>query len=270
MAYQQPSFMQIELTPVLALASITARNATSFSDASKRAVTDRRQLPLGQFTASGANAGIQIDWGSIGISGFLNRAVIPPGHNLQGQTVRMISGTASGIGTPTVLVTTASTASGVPIDFAWTAVPGHQYMALDITTSSASNVFNVGELAIGARFTLSADAWVQPSFGFEWVHSVTEDRFGGREATVQTGPPRRAFRLEVRNLQPNTFDFIILDAVAQTGRATPFWYWPPDSADGFAPYLVKLIDTPRMVQESRAPVAGVRYSLTFNMLEQST
>lgn len=268
MAYRAPAFMVTNVVSSLALSAVTARNAGTFSDASKRALIDMRQTPIGSFAATGANAGVEFDLGTTLISSLVNRAVIPAGHNLTGETVRIVSGTTAGIGTPTVLAT-AVAGSGV-IDLGWTPVAGHRYMALDISTSAAE-VFTLGEFWLGFRFDLTADAWVQPPWRAEYQHELTEERFGARLATVETAPPRRRFSLEVLNLEPSGVDFLQLEGVVRGGRTAPLWFWPPDDSLFTAgPFLVQLASSSLRRQESRAPLAGVRYGASFDLVEQLT
>lgn len=268
MGYQAPAFMIASIPSGLALSAVSTRNSSTLTDASKRALIDLRAAPVGSFTATAANAGVQFDFGSTAFASLMNRAVIPGGHNFASETVQIISGTSAGIGTPTVLDSIAVSSLDGVLDFDWSPVAGHRYFGLQVTTSG-SEVFTLGELWIGQRSVLSADAWVQPGWGDRYEQEVTEDRFGGRTATVQLSPARRRFALEVRNLDPAGSDFSILDSVIRNGRAAPFWYWPPDSEVG-GPFLVQLVAGGSRFQESRAPLVQPRYAVTLEMVEQLT
>lgn len=253
----------------LALSAVTARNASALTDASKRALIDRRAGPFSTIVATGANAGAEFDLGFIGAKGF-TRAVIPRGHNLVGESVRVIADTTAGMATPSAISSTlVAPDAESPIDFSFVAGSTDRYWGFEVTTSAAET-FLVGEFALGIFSQLSANAWVQPSWTREYVHELTEDRFGGRTATVELAPYRHRFSLEVRNLTAGSADDQVLDLIAREGRTAPFYYWPPDDqADVAGPYLVQLSSSPVRRQESRAPLStGPLYSITLEMVEQ--
>lgn len=273
MAYQQPAFMVNHLGLGLSTSAITARNASTMATASKRAVTDGRAGELGSVTATGSNAGFIFDLGTTSAGDVINRAVIPGGHSLAGTNLQIVKDTIPGMnGFPSPQI--ALTASGAPagvIDFATivNSDPGYRYWALQYNLSTNGFVISVGELWLGTRTALSANAYVSPSWALEYDQELAEDEFGGRTAVVQLSPARRKFRLEVVNLDPAGADFALLEQVITTGRVRPFYYWPPDSATP-GPYLVKLSSNATRRQEFRAPQAGIRYAVALEMLEQLT
>lgn len=268
MAYRQPAFMRDTFLAGLAVSAVSARNASALTDASKRALIDRRAGPFASITATGANAGAEFDLGFIGTKGF-TRAVIPRGHNLAGETVRVITDTTAGMATPTALGSMTAPDTSRPLDFSFVSGSTDRYWGFEVTTSAAET-FLVGEFALGIYVQLSADAWVDPSWDRSHVHELTEDRFGGRSAVVELAPYRHRFSLEVRNVTAGSVDDALLETVVRYGRTAPFWYWPPDDqADIAGPYLVQLSSSPVRRQESRAPLStGPRYSIALEMVEQ--
>lgn len=270
MAYRQPAFMFDSALAAQPIAEVTARNATALTAASQRALIDRRAGPFALITATGANAGAEFDLQTTTLKGF-TRGVIPRGHNLAGETVRVISDTTPGMATPTVHATLVGPSDASAMDFAFAAGSTERYWGFEVTTSSAEN-FLVGEFALGVFSQLTADAWVQPSFAREYVHGLTDDTFGGRLATVELAPARHRFSLEVLNVTAGSADDLLLDQVIRDGRTAPFWYWPPDDAAAIdGPYLVQLTSSPQRRQESRAPQStGPRYSVRLEMVEQLT
>lgn len=266
MAYRQPAFMFDSALPALSLSAIVARNASALSDASKRALVDHRAGPAASIVATGANAGVQFDTGVISTKPY-NRAVIAKGHNLAGETVRVISDTTTGMATPTVHDTETGPSDLGPIDFSFASGSTDRYWGFEVTTSSAET-FLVGEFALGIYAQLSADAAVAPEWANEFEDVTAEQRFGSRESLLVLSPPRRRLTLRVANVVAGSADALVLDQVVELGRERPFWYWPPD--DSIAPALVLLSSAATARQDFPAPSVSIRYRYDFAMREQLT
>lgn len=266
MAYRQPAFMVDTALASLSISSIVARNASALSDASKRALVDHRAGPAGSIVATGANAGVQFDTGVISAKPY-NRALIAKGHNLAGETVRVISDTTNGMATPTVHDSETGPSSIAPIDFSFAAGSSDRYWGFEVTTSSAET-FLVGEFALGIYAQLSAEAAVSPDWANEFEDVTAEQRFGSRDALLVLSPPRRRLTLRVANVVAGSADALVLDEVAEMGRERPFWYWPPD--DTLPPVLVMLSSAATVRQDFPAPSVSIRYRYDFAMREQLT
>jgi len=270
MAYQQPAFMFNHLGSGLAVAAITARNAGTLTDASKRAWIDQRATPLGSCTATGSNGGFTFDLGTTSAGDVINRCVIPAGHALATRAVQVLHDSVANMGGSPLIAGFATMAAGVTdIDCTFNPTTGLRYWGFQYNLSTNGFVISMGEFWLGTRTTLGADAYVQPGFANEYEQEIAEDRFGGRTATVALSPARRRFRLEVLNLDPSGADYALLEQALTTGRERPFWYWPPDTLTP-GPYLVQLSEAGSRRNENRAPQAGIRYGVTLEMVEQLT
>lgn len=254
------------LGPSLSLSAISARNASALSDASKRALIDRRAAPSATIVATGANAGVEFDTGVIAAKPY-TRAVIPRGHNLVAETVRVISDTTAGMATPTVHASMTAPAATIPLDFSFVAGSLDRYWGFEVTTSSAET-FLVGEFSLGIYAALSAAAAVAPSWSQPFVDETAEQDFPGRTALIVLSPPRRRLTLRVVNVIAGSADHSLLESVAQTGRERPFYFWPPD--DSFGPMVVVLEQPATVQQEFPAPSVSIRYAYEFSMAEQLT
>lgn len=274
MGYTQPAFMVNGLQLGLGTSAITARNASAMSTAGKQAVTDGRAGVLASVTATGSNGGFVFDLGTTSAGDVINRAVIPPGHSLSSKALQIVKDTIPGMNgfpSPQIALLKTAGANSTVIDFD-TAVnvdPGYRYWALQYNLSTNGFVISVGELWLGTRTALSSSAYISPSWVSEYDQELAQENYGGRTATVQLSPARKKFRLEVVNLDPAGADFAVLDQVIKTGRARPFYYWPPDDTDP-GPYLVQLSSSGTRRQEFRAPQAAIRYAVTLEMVEQLT
>jgi hypothetical protein len=263
MAYRQPAFM-FDSVITTTLANITARNASALSDASKRALFDQRPSPFASIVATGANAGVQFDSGLIFAKPW-TRAIIPPGHNLAGETVRVISDTTAGMATPDVKDSMTAPQATLPLDFEFSAGTTDRYWGFEVTTSSAET-FLVGEFAVGIYSQLSASAAVNPGWTQAYQDETATQRFAGRDAVLVLAPQRRVFTLRVADVIAGSADSVILENVAKLGRDRPFWYWPTD--DTIGPFQVLLTQSARVAQDFPAPLVSVRFAYEFSMLEQ--
>lgn len=256
-------------TSSLAIAQITARNSTTFTDDSKRSLADSRQGRFSEFTATGINAGFAIDFLNTAAAGTVNRCVIPAGHSTSGHDLEIISDN-SGVTLPSPSIRSTGTVSGGGvIDRSFAGVSADRYWGLQITTSGAE-VFRMAEFWIGQYKSLTlGDGRVDPGFESAYVNEVRTEDFGGRTATLELSPPRRQFSLSVRSLDPAGADYATLEEVVRLGRAAPFWYWPPDSLDA-GPYLVRLSSAARRRNDSKIPTHSIRYEVEIDMVEEIT
>ncbi len=269
MSYQNPAFMVAHPMASRSISDISARNSGSFTNDSKRALIDSRQGEVAEFTATAANAGFALNFGSISGSGTVNRCVIPAGHNFGGETLEVISyNSGVALPSPTVRSTGAVGASEL-VDRSFADVIGDRYWGLQISTSLAET-FSLTEFWLGNRMELSqGDARIDQGFEREYEHDLAEDNFGGRTTSLELSPARRKFSLRIRDLDPSGADFAALENVIRDGRSKPFWYWTPDSTDT-GPYLVKLTRAARRKQSSKVPTTFSRYEMDIDMLEQVT
>lgn len=266
MAYQAPAFMVAHNASKATIAGFATIASDTFSDDSKRAVIDSRQSELGSFTATGANAGFSIDMQTGVGSGTVNRVVIPAGHTFDGFDV-VVKGENTGptFPSPERAVTISVVGSGV-LDFAF-AVTNLRWWGLTVT-GSGTEVFSLAEYWMGERKALNInDARVGTGFERSYEHNIAEAKFAGRTAVLELAPTRRKFSLLTRDLDPSAADFATLDRVIRDGRASPFWYWTPDSTDT-GPYLVKLIRSATREQRSSVPMKTIRYQVELEMLEE--
>lgn len=275
MTYRQPAFMTNHLGLNLATSAITARNGSTLTTAHKRALIDGRTGATGQTVATGANGGWIYDLGSIANGDLVNRAVIPGGHSLAGANLQTVKDTIPGMNgfpSPQIagFVTVPANYSG-PIDFDCTfnSTPGYRYWALQWNGSSNGSLIRASEYWLGTYQQLSANAYVQTKWRFDYDQDIVSDAFGGRDSTLALAPARRRFSLQVINLDAAGADFAILDGVMALGRERSFVYWPPDSDTG-GPYFVKLAAAASREQEFPAPQASMRYSVSLEMVEQLT
>lgn len=267
MTYRQPSFLIDTTNSALPAASIVARNASTLSNATKRALVDGRQLPLGSFVATGANAGFQFDLGASGIGSIWNRIVIPAGHGFDGETLEIVAGTSSGIPSPSSRGTKVISGNGV-IDWILSGTGGNRYWALQVQGSSAAEVFEIGEIAYGTRSVFSSSVAVDPGWSDDYVVEQTRQDFAGRTSSVVMSPPRRRFSLRARNIEFGTQDWDVARLVITSGQLRPFWFYPLDDSE--SPVLVAMASEPTLRQEFPAPKVSQRFELRLEMIEQLT
>ncbi len=273
MTYQDPAFMVAHSAASLPIAKITnLSSSVPLTDDGKRALIDSRQGELGVYTAGGANVGIVFSWDGTGLAlPVVDRLVIPAGHGYDGFTLAVFSDDDTP-NFPSAVSQFSDVISGsgvIDIVFA-TPVTDHVDFLLRVVDSVATDVFQLGELWLGARKVLTLnDARVQTGFERSYAHNAIEDEFGGRTVSLELSPPRRNFSLKVVGLDPAGADFATLDEVIRDGRSSPFWYWTPDSTDT-GPYLVKLTNSAKRMQTSPVPQKFMRYEVELEMLEQLT
>jgi len=270
MGYTQPAFMFDSLGSGLALAAITARNAGTFTNASKQALIDGRAAPIGSCTATGSNGGFTFDLGTTSAGDAINRCVIPAGHSLSTRNVQVLHDSVANMGGSPLIAGFITMPAGVAdIDCTFNPTTGLRYWGFQYNLSTNGFVISMGEFWLGTRSALSVDAYVQPGFGNDYRQALAQDEFNGRTSTVVLAPARRRFSLEVLNLDPAGADYALLERAMTTGRERPFYYWPPDTvAPG--PYLVQLTAAATRRNENPAPMAGIRYGVTLELLEQLT
>lgn len=260
MSYQQPAFMVNHPAAALSAASITDSQLTT---AAKRSLIDFRVGDLAVHSIASSVHTTQIDFGS---AWGHNRLVIPAGHNLEGETFQVYSDDNSGMTSATLQATSSSSPAGV-IDLTMgTPSPAERYWQVNWPSTSAA--WEIPEIWYGARTQLTSPAVVDPTFEASYVSQTISVDYPGGRADIELAPPRRLFSLEVQDVDPSGADYAILVAIAQTGQAFPFWYWPPDSLDP-GPYLVKLVDDVQIEQDFSAPLVAIRYTVSLALIEQT-
>ncbi len=267
MSYSQPAFMTTNPVASLVIADIESVTGADFTDAGKRALIDYRVGDICVFQSSSTAHGIDLDFGA-GLHSA-NRCVVPAGHNIYTGSVsfQVISDTADTFPSQTNHGSTSPTDSSV-IDLELTS-PGtsERYWRVSLPSSSAGT-WELSDLWIGTRTALSSAAAVDTGFRFGTLSQTVQTEYPGGSAAVELAAPRRTFSLMVRDVDPSSADFTLLDAVAESGRSTPFWYWPPDSSNP-GPYLVQLTQDPDVQQDFVAPSVAIRYTIRFEMEEVS-
>tara|TARA_R110002096_G_scaffold269480_4_gene463326 strand:- start:570 stop:899 length:330 start_codon:yes stop_codon:yes gene_type:complete len=108
---------------------------------------------------------------------------------------------------------------------------------------------------------------VDPAFELGWKSQLVDTDYPGGVAVAQISPPRRTFSLRVRNIDPSSSDYSVLDGVMQS-REKPFWYWPPDDTDP-GPFYVRHSNQPKRVQDFGAPTQALRYTFDFDLIEDN-
>ena len=263
MSYQAPAFMVDNvLEGITDVADIYEwTNTTSPSNATRRNWIDGRQGTVGTIAATGASAGIRMDFGSVPASS-VNRVVIPDGHGFDGETIQYFADNESTFAGAANLGTEAITGSDV-IDL----TPGaaiNQWFLWRINTSAASESFSLAGWWIGSRKAIDESA-VDIEFQNGFVSQVEELEYPNGIASLEIAPPRRTFSLRVKDIDPASDDYTALSEVLQA-RGKRFWYWPPDTIDP-GPFLVRLAEEPSRVQEFPAPLASTRYEVSLRMIE---
>jgi len=265
MTYRQPAFM---LDNALAAATNVATEVLPFNsynaiNAVRRKIIDGRQGGVASWVAALANAGWRIDTQSTPTT-ELNRFVMPEGHTgFISETLRIYHSQFSDFSPATQVANLTATTNAI-VDL--TLSSGTQrYWAFQVSTASLDEVFSCGGFWVGVYQQLTTAAAVQPQFSNGWVDQVLETEFPSGIASIELASPRRTFSLEVRDVDPASSDYALLDQVMQA-RGRSFWYWPPDTTDA-GPYLVRLSKRSERRQEFAAPSIGLRYRMSFEFVE---
>ena len=246
MAYRQPAFMVTNKLTQIPLAQITASNFGNVA-----ALVDGRFDPTSAVSLSIAGQRVICDFVT---STSVTSCWIPAGHNISG-TVRLRSLFPS----QTLGTTTAQVGSPISI-FAASASPATQWLV----EFDQAGAWSFGELWFGDRLQLSSA--VAPAFSSGFEQRVETLEFPSRTEFLEISPPRKTFRLTVRNIITGSSDFLIMLAIARNGFSRPFIYWPPDDTDA-GPFAVTLARPAQLVQDFAVPTKSVRYRIDLEMVE---
>lgn len=239
--------------------------AAAISNANRRALVDGRAGTLGQFTATNVHAGVKFDTGSV-LAVAANRFVVPAGHvGFDGKISVVYHSADMSISSPTLVFYGLVSGAGV-IDKAITA-GSERYWMFRLQDAVAAEVFTLAGWWLGVYSQLSAAAAVAPDFVLGWQSQQVETDYPGGVAVIEVAAPRRTFSLTVRDVDPTSADYTLLDSVMQA-RAKSFWYWPPDDATP-GPFLVRLSKDAQRSQEFGAPSQALRYKFSFEFLEDN-
>jgi hypothetical protein len=267
MTYRQPAFMVSNaFSAITDVANQMKYNGSqTVSNSERRNMIDGRSGSVSSWTATSTGSGPRFDLGSVP-SKELNRLIIPSGHTgMEGKTLRVYQDTSFSYPSPTVVATSVISGSEV-IDLSLSS-GDEQYWIWQISDSVASDVYSVGGSWLGTYEQLSTASAVQPEFSNGWIDQVLETEFPSGIASIELASPRRTFSLQVRDVDPASTDYALLDQVMQA-RGRSFWYWPPDTTDA-GPYLVRLSKRSERRQEFSAPSIGLRYRMSFEFVEDN-
>ena len=267
MTYRQPAFMtnNYGAGAISDIAEIVGFNAGTLSDANKRAFFDGRVSSVGTYVSTGTSAGIRWDAGVIP-SPAANRLVIPKTHSgLNGKNFSVYHDSADTYPSPTI-VSSTTIATENTIDLTLSS-GNERYWIIQQNSISISDVTTARGFWLGTYSELSSTAAVDPAFELGWKAQLVDTDYPGGVAVAQISPPRRSFSLTVRDIDPASADYSILDGVMQS-REKPFWYWPPDDTDA-GPFYVRHSSNPKRVQDFGAPSQALRYRFEFDLIEDN-
>ena len=199
------------------------------------------------------------------------------GHNAGGLNNEdkraFFDGRVSSIGSYVSTSTSATTvgvytiADGNTIDLQLATTVSERYWIIQQNSISVGNVTTARGFWLGTYSQLSGSAHVDPAFELGWKAQLVDTDYPGGVAVAQISPPRRTFSLRVRDIDPASSDYSILDGVMQS-REKPFWYWPPDDTDP-GPFYVRHSNEPKRVQDFGAPTQALRYTFDFDLIEDN-
>lgn len=268
MTYRQPAFMvnNYGAGSISDITQIVGFNAGGLSNADKRAFFDGRISSIGSYVSTSTSAGIRWDAGVIP-SPAANRLVIPKTHGgFIGNNLSVYHDSAAGYPHVTI-VGVYTIADGNTIDLPLFVTVSERYWIIQQNSISVGNVTTARGFWLGTYLQLSGSAHVDPAFELGWKAQLVDTDYPGGVAVAQISPPRRTFSLRVRDIDPASSDYSILDGVMQS-REKPFWYWPPDDTDP-GPFYVRHSNEPKRVQDFGAPTQALRYTFDFDLIEDN-
>jgi hypothetical protein len=266
MTYRQPAFMvnNYGAGSISDITQIVGFQAGGLSNADKRAFFDGRVSSIGSYVSTGTSAGIRWDAGVIP-SPAANRLVIPKTHGGFIGNNLSVYHDSSPYPSPT-LVSFSNIADGNTIDLTLSS-GNERYWIIQQSSISVGHVTTARGFWLGTYSQLSGSAHVDPAFELGWKAQLVDTDYPGGVAVAQISPPRRTFSLRVRDIDPASSDYSILDGVMQS-REKPFWYWPPDDTDP-GPFYVRHSNEPKRVQDFGAPTQALRYTFDFDLIEDN-
>ena len=267
MSYRQPAFMtnNYGAGAITDITQIVGFNAGTVSNVNKRAFFDGRISSVGFYISASTSAGIRWDAGVIP-SPSANRLIIPKTHGgFVGNNLSVYHDNADNYPSPTIVhSSTIGGSNETTIDLTLSS-GGERYWIIQQNSISIGNAAVARGFWLGTYSQLSGSAHVDPAFELGWEAQLVDTDYPGGVAVAQISPPRRTFSLEVRDVDPASSDYALLDQVMQA-RGRSFWYWPPDTTDA-GPYLVRLSKRSERRQEFSAPSIGLRYRMSFEFVE---
>lgn len=267
MTYRQPAFMvnNYGAGSISDITQIVGFQTETLSNANKRAFFDGRVSSIGSYVSTSTFAGIRWDAGVIP-SPSANRLVIPKTHSgFVGNNLSVYHQSAPNA-SPT-LVSSSTIADENTIDLTLSSGNERYWIIQQNPTISVGHVTTARGFWLGTYSQLSGSAHVDPAFELGWKAQLVDTDYPGGVAVAQISPPRRTFSLRVRDIDPASSDYSVLDGVMQS-REKPFWYWPPDDTDP-GPFYVRHSNQPKRVQDFGAPTQALRYSFEFDLIEDN-
>lgn len=269
MSYRQPAFMtnNYGAGAVTDITQIVGFNAGTVSNVNKRAFFDGRISSVGFYISASTSAGIRWDAGVIP-SPAANRLIIPKTHGgFVGNNLSVYHDNADNYPSPTLVHSSIIGGSNeTTIDLTLSS-GGERYWIIQQNSISIGNAAVARGFWLGTYSQLSGSAHVDPAFELGWEAQLVDTDYPGGVAVAQISPPRRTFSLRVRDIDPASSDYSILDGVMQS-REKPFWYWPPDDTDP-GPFYVRHSSRPKRVQDFGAPTQALRYTFELDLIEDN-
>ena len=255
--YQNPGYGILHAGALAGSAAITTKYATA-SGFGKERLIDSRSALLMKFAASQADHDVETNRGT-GTLEAVDRCWIPAGHNLTGATVRVYSGASS----PAATLRGSAVVGGTgAIDFAFTSTTDRYLRVL----FDGTGTWELAELWLTRR--RSTTRGLDPGWDAPIVVPSEVTELPTREISTLLGPARRVYGLTYHDVDETGADAVLLQNVANLGRASAFLFWPPN-ADAL-PFVAKLLEDLDREQDSPMPALKLGHEYIFRLIEQTS
>ena len=235
-------------------AAITTNNAFTTAGP-KDFLIDDRAGALCIFSTAETDHYIQIDRGA-GTLEEIARLIIPEGHNLDTETVRVRTDTAVDFSAdPTeILVETAISGTGI-IDEAMAggteAQRKYRYVRVDFPNAGAITP-EIPELILTR--TRTTDRGPEKGWDDYLVHNTQDFPLrSGAVASLSDGADRQFYGLDYRDVKLAADLLVFSDLIATCGTSKPFYVDKPFTGED--PVWVKLTEDSRQTQDEAVPAA---------------
>ena len=230
---------------------------------------DDRAGALCKFTTSTSAHFVQLNRGAAGLE-EIARLIIPAGHNLNTENVRVRTATDAPFtaGVVEILAETAISSAGI-IDLAMAggteAQRQQQYVRIDFP-NSGSLVPEIPELIYTRTRTTTRGP--EQGWGDMLVHNTHDFPLeSGAVASLSLGADRRLFELVYRDVVLAADLLVFSDLLSTCGTSKPFYIDEPFT--GSDPIWMKLTEDSRQVQDPAIPAAtdAPQKQINLSMLE---